>query len=62
MTLIRNFLSQQVWILEPEAVLLISAISNLKSSIRLAYQKYWEMTWLLNISTFTGRKYKGSLN
>lgn len=61
MTLISNLWPQQAWILELAAVLSTLTISDLKSSICVAYQKDWEVTWLQHVSTFTGRKYKGFL-
>lgn len=61
MILITNLWPQQTWILELAAELSTLAVSDLKSSVCVAYQKDWEVTWLQHISVFMGRKRKGSL-
>lgn len=61
MTLITNLWPEKACILQLAAALSTLAISDLESSICVAYQKDWEVTWLQHVNTFTGRKYKGSL-
>lgn len=61
MTLITNLWPEKACILELAAALSTLAVSDLESPICVAYQKDREVTWLQHVSTFTGRKDKGSL-
>lgn len=61
MTLTTNLWPEKACIFELAATLSTLATSDLESSICVSYEKDWEVAWLQHVSTFTGRKYKGSL-